>query len=156
MANRKSKQVANALVVALVYVVIGILFCVFKREIANWIVYAVGILLIVQGVLDMVSRRLVQGILEAVVGILCIVFARDIVEIAMIVFGVILLLWAVLRLFDNSRKTALTLLYIVFAAVIGVLMIISHFRVLDWFFILIGVLLIVEGILCLLPASARK
>ena len=118
--------------------------------------YAIGILLIVQGVIDMMNRRMVQGILEAAVGVLAIVFAAAITKYAIIVLGVILLLWAVLRLFDSTRKTGLVLLYIVGAAVIGVLMIVSYYRVVSWFFLLLGILLIVEGILCLIPASARK
>ena len=156
MAAKKSKKVANALIYALVYILIGVLFLIFKAAVAVWCVIAIGVLLIVQGVLDMVNRRLVQGILEAVIGVLAIVFAAAITKYAIIVLGVILLVWAVLRLFDNSRKTGLTLLYIVGAAVIGVLMIINAFAVLDWFFLVIGILLIVEGILCLIPASARK
>ncbi len=156
MAAKKSKQVANVLIYALIYIVVGILFCIFRGAVAVWCVYALGVLLIVQGVLDMVNRRLVQGILEAAIGVLAIGFAAAITKYAIIVLGVILLVWAVLRLFDNSRKTGLALLYIIGAAVIGVLMIINAFAVLDWFFLVIGILLIVEGVLCLLPASAKK
>ncbi len=104
----------------------------------------------------MVNRRLVQGILEAAIGVLAIVFAAAITKYAVMVLGIILLLWAILRLFDSSFKGPLTMLYIVGAIVVGVLMIVSAFKVLDWFFIVIGVLLIVEGVLCLIPASARK
>ena len=116
----------------------------------------IGILLIVQGVLDMVNRRMIQGILEAAIGVLAIVFASAVVKYAIIVLGVILLLWAVLRLFDSTKKTGLVLLYIIGAAVIGVLMIVSYYNVVSWFFLVIGILLIIEGILCLIPASARK
>lgn len=156
MASKKSKQVANALIYALIYIVVGILFCIYRGAVARWCVIGIGILLIVQGVLDMTNRRLVQGILEAAVGVLAIVFAAAIAKYAIIVLGVILLLWAVLRLFDNSRKTALTLLYIVGAGVLGVLMIVSYYKVASWFFLVLGILLIVEGILCLIPYSAKK
>jgi len=156
MASKKTQQVTSALISAVVYIVLGILFCILKGGVAIACLYVIGALLIVQGVLDMVNRRLVQGILEAAIGVLVIVFAGPIAQYAVIVFGVLLLVWAVLRLFDNSRKSALTLLYIVGAGVVGVLLIINHFAFLDWFFIVIGILLIVEGILCLIPASARK
>ena len=156
MASKKSKQVANALIYALIYIVVGILFCIYRDAVARWCVIGIGILLIVQGVLDMTNRRLIQGILEAAVGVLAIVFAAAIAKYAIIVLGVILLLWAVLRLFDNSRKTALTLLYIVGAGVLGVLMIVSYYKVASWFFLVLGILLIVEGILCLVPYSAKK
>ena len=156
MASKKSKQVANALIYALIYIVVGILFCIYRGAVARWCVIAIGVLLIVQGVLDMTNRRLIQGILEAAVGVLAIVFAAAIAKYAIIVLGVILLLWAVLRLFDNSRKTALTLLYIVGAGVLGVLMIVSYYKVASWFFLVLGILLIVEGILCLIPYSAKK
>ena len=156
MASKKSKTVANALIYALLYIVVGILFCIYKGAVARWIVIAIGVLLIVQGVLDMVNRRLVQGILEAAIGVLAIVFAAAIAAWAIIILGVILLLWAVLRLFDSTIKGPLTLLYIVGAIVLGVLMIVQPFTAADWFFILLGVLLIIEGILCLIPASAKK
>ncbi|MBP5428534.1 MAG: DUF308 domain-containing protein [Clostridia bacterium] len=156
MASKKSKQVANALIYALIYIVLGILFCIYRGSVARWCVIGIGVLLIVQGVLDMMNRRLVQGILEAAVGVLAIVFAAAVAKYAIIVLGVILLVWAVLRLFDSTKKTPLALLYIVGAAVVGVLMIINAFAVASWFFLVIGILLIVEGILCLIPASARK
>ena len=156
MASKKSKLVANALIYALIYTLLGVLFLIFKGAVAMWCVIAIGVLLIVQGVLDMVNRRLVQGILEAAIGVLAIVFAAAITKYAVMVLGIILLLWAILRLFDSSFKGPLTMLYIVGAIVVGVLMIVSAFKVLDWFFIVIGVLLIVEGVLCLIPASARK
>ncbi|MBR6052521.1 MAG: DUF308 domain-containing protein [Clostridia bacterium] len=155
MASKKSKRVANALIYALIYILLGILFCIFRGRVAVWCVYAIGALLIVQGVLDMVNRRLVQGILEAVIGVLAIVFAAAITKYAILVLGVILLVWAVLRLFDSSFKGPLTMLYIVGAIVVGVLMIVNAFAVLDWFFLVIGILLIVEGVLCLIPASAK-
>ena len=82
--------------------------------------------------------------------------AAAIVKYAIIVLGVILLIWAVLRLFDSTKKTGLVLLYIIGAAVIGVLMIVSYYNVVSWFFLVIGILLIIEGILCLIPASAKK
>ena len=156
MASKKTQQVTSALISAVVYIVLGILFCILKGGVAVVCLYVIGALLIVQGVLDMVNRRLIQGILEAAIGVLVIVFAHPIAQYAVIVFGVLLLVWAVLRLFDNSRKSALALLYIVGAGVVGVLLIINHFAALDWFFLVIGILLIVEGVLCLIPASAKK
>ena len=156
MASKKSKTVSNALIYALVYILIGVLLLIFKAAVAVWCVVAIGVLLIVQGVLDMVNRRLVQGILEAAIGVLAIVFAAAITKYAIMVLGIVLLVWAVLRLFDNSRKGPLALLYIVSAIVVGVLMIVAAFKVLDWFFIVIGILLIIEGVLCLVPASTRK
>ena len=156
MATKKSKRVANALIYALIYILVGILFCIYKGAVAKWCVIGIGILLIVQGVLDMVNRRLVQGILEAAVGVLAIVFAAAIAKYAIIVLGVIILLWAVLRLFDSTNKNVLTLLGIIGAGVLGVLMIVSYYKVADWFFIILGVLLIIEGILWLIPYSARK
>ena len=156
MASKKSKQVASALIYALIYIIVGILFCIYKGAVAKWIVIAIGILLIAQGVLDMVNRRLIQGVLEAAVGVLAIVFAAAVAKYAIIVLGVILLLWAVLRLFDSTKKSPLALLYIVGAIVLGVLMVVKPFHTVSWFFLLLGILLIIEGILCLIPASARK
>lgn len=156
MASKKSNLVANALIYALIYILLGVLFLIFKAAVAVWCVYALGVLLIVQGVLDMVNRRLVQGILEAAIGVLAIVFAAVITKYAILVLGIILLIWAVLRLFDSTRKGPLTLLYIVGAIVVGVLMIVQPFTAADWFFIVLGILLIIEGVLCLIPASARK
>ena len=61
MASKKTKLVANALIYALIYILLGILFCIFRGRVAVWCVYVIGALLIVQGVLDMVHQRLIQG-----------------------------------------------------------------------------------------------
>ena len=152
MATKKN-NVATALVYALLYILLGILFCIFRGAVAVWCVYVIGALLIVQGVLDMVHRRLIQGILEAAVGVLAIVFAATITKWAVMILGVLLLLWAILRLFDSSRKSLLALLTLVGAGVVGVLMIVNAFAALSWFFLVIGILLIVEGVLYLVPLS---
>ena len=152
MATKKN-NVATALVYALLYILLGILFCIFRGAVAVWCVYVIGALLIVQGVLDMVHQRLIQGILEAAVGVLAIVFAATITKWAVMILGVLLLLWAVIRLFDNSRKSLLSLLTLVGAGVVGVLMIVNAFAALSWFFLVIGILLIVEGVLYLVPIS---
>ena len=152
MATKKN-NVATALVYALLYILLGILFCIFRGAVAVWCVYVIGALLIVQGVLDMIHQRLIQGILEAAVGVLAIVFAAAITKWAVMILGVLLLLWAILRLFDSSRKSLLALLTLVGAGVVGVLMIVNAFAALSWFFLVIGILLIVEGVLYLVPLS---
>ena len=41
--KKKSNRVANALIYALIFIVVGILFCIYRGAVAQWIVIGIGI-----------------------------------------------------------------------------------------------------------------
>ena len=68
----------------------------------------------------------------------------------MLVFGILLIVSSIIN-FTDSKKDTISILKLVISAVIGVLLITNGFAVISWLFIAIGVILIIQGVLYLIP-----
>ena len=148
MAKRKiTFKMNSAFVTALAYIVVGVLFCIFKGSVMNWLMTALGILFIVQGVLDVVAGLRINGIVEIVIGALCIVFGWAFVTIALIVLGAVIIANGVIGLLKN--RGFMSILINCLAIVFGILLIVNKWAVLDWLYYVIGALCIIDGVLML-------
>ncbi|MBR2974282.1 MAG: DUF308 domain-containing protein [Clostridia bacterium] len=150
-----SKKISNNFLMAILYVVVGALLCIFKAEVLNWVMTAAGVLFVVAGVLDIVKYKNNQsGIVNIVIGAVIIIAGWFILEIALIVFGVLIVINGVNQLVAISKtKKLLAFLAPVVTILVGVLLAIAHWVVFDWFFIVVGVIFIVDGVLQLIGAK---
>ena len=149
MAKKLSKFLSSPIVLALAYIVIGVLFCIKKSEVLKWVVLIAGILFIVQGVIDIIfNKNFTTGIIEAAIGVVIILFGMLLLQAAAIILGVVMIINGVIAIVTLPKSLAVTI-YNLLAIVIGVLLIVGYWYVVDWFYILIGVALIVNGVLTL-------
>ena len=158
MAKRKTKNKGNnALLTAALYLLVGLLFCIFKAGVLNWLFTIVGVLFVVQGVLSILAKDTVSGAISLVIGLVLLVGGWTIVEIILIVFGILMLVKGVLSLFTllRGKPSAMQLLTAAGTILIGILLIVSRWVVFDWFFIVMGVFFIVDGVIALLGALKR-
>lgn len=158
MAKRKMKQQGNsALLTAALYLLVGILFCVFKGGVLGWLFTVVGILFLVQGVLSILAKDTVSGAISLVIGLVLLIGGWTIVEIILIVFGILMLVKGGATLFAllNGKPSAMQLLTAAGTIIIGILLIVSRWVALDWFFIIMGLFFIVDGVISLLGALKR-
>ena len=148
----KKVKISDNTVAAVLYVLVGVLFCIFKASMLNWLLTAAGIVFIVLGVLDILNKNLVNCIVEAVLGVVILVGGWAFVEVALIIFGALLVIKGVIDLMAAIKAKAgiFTMIAAVITAVVGVLLIASKWVMLDWFFIVMGVILIVDGALMLI------
>ena len=85
-----TKKVSNNVIAAILYILLGVLFIVFKAGMLNWLMTIVGIVFIALGVYNIIQRRLTNGIIEAVIGVVVILGGWLFVEIVLIVLGALL------------------------------------------------------------------
>ncbi len=153
MAKNK-KQSYDAIVMAILYIVIGILFIAFRSSLLDWMLTVSGILAIAYGIYQIIKKNLVPGIIFVVVGILLILGGWLFLEIALIIFGVLLIVYGakelVMLLQAKGKTPIFPLLVSCLAIVAGILLVVSKWAFFDWFFIVIGVILIIDGILALI------
>ncbi len=145
----KSKAISKELINAILYIVVGALFCILQSRVLNWLLTAVGVLFIVQGVLSILKKDLKSGIISIAIGALLILGAWLFITVVLIIFGALLIVKGVLDLL-TALKNKDNIMPIVVAAltiVLGILVICSNW--LDWFFIVVGVLFIANGVLAL-------
>lgn len=140
----------NNLLTALLYIVVGVLFCVFQDQIIGWILTVAGVAFIIDGILKVINKNTTNGLVEVLIGILIIVFGWTLLWVALLVFGVLIVINAV-KDFSSSRKKTVDVLKLIVGLVVGVLLATNGFTTISWLFIVIGVVLIIEGILQLWP-----
>ncbi len=148
MAKSKSKKYyGNNVVYALLYILVGVLFIVFKNSILNWLMTIVGVVFIALGVIDIIHNRYTNGIIEAVIGIVIILGGWLFIEIILIVLGALLIVQGVVDFVKQlqGHKNALKIIVAVITIALGVLLIVSKWLVVDWFFIVVGVVFILDG-----------
>lgn len=151
MAN-SSKKVSNGVVYALLYIVLGVLFIVFKSGMLNWLMTIAGIVFIALGIFDIIKKRLTQGIIETVIGVVIIVGGWLFVEIVLLVFGALLIVKGVTDLIkacQSKSKDFSKILCAVITAIVGILLVVAKWVPLDWFFIVLGAVFIIDGLFAL-------
>ena len=143
----KSKNFLNALL----YILTGLLLCIFRAHVLNVLLTVIGALFIAYGVIFLLRHEWTGGAVSLVIGIVLILGGWLFVEIVLIIFGILLTLKGVSDLVTAIRfSMPLAIIFACLALAIGILLVVSYWAMLDWFFILLGVIFIVNGILALL------
>lgn len=146
----------NALLSGLISIILGVLFIIFKAEILNWMMIGLGVLLIVMGVLDIANKNLIPGIVLLIVGILTIILSSTIIWLLLYILGVLLMVLGIVlfvQLFNTKRKyrsgllNFISFLVPVFYILIGICLCFNQTSFINTVYIIVGVLLIVQGTL---------
>ena len=144
-AKRKSLDTT-----ALLYIAIGILFIIFKAAALDWMMTVVGVLFIVNGIIDIAKKRLLPGVAGIIIGAVIILCGWTVIDLVLTIFGILLTAKGVLDFFHFFKKKKLIpLISSILTVVIGVLFVIGNVIAQPWFYIVIGVVLIVDGITAL-------
>ena len=151
-----TKKVSNNVIAAILYILLGVLFIVFKAGMLNWLMTIVGIVFIALGVYDIIQRRLTNGIIEAVIGVV-ILGGWLFVEIVLIVLGALLVVKGASDLIAlcKGSKDVIAIIVAALTIILGILLIVSKWAMLDWMFIVVGVVFIVEGAFTLFPSLKK-
>lgn len=145
------KRVLNALL----HIVVGALLVAFRDQIVNWILTAVGVVFIINGIIQVINKYTTAGIVYIAIGAVIIVCGWTLVWIAMLVFGAMLILSA-LADYSKSKKDKVDLTKLLVSVIVGGLLIFCGFETISWLFVVIGVALILEGILQVITLIKNK
>ena len=155
MADLKKSH--SNLVNALIYIVLGVLFCIFKAGMLNWMLTIAGIVFIVLGVLDLVKKEYISGAVSIGIGAIIILGGWLFVEIVLLVFGIMLAIKGGLSMIDAVKgKSIVDIIFAGITIAAGIMLIISKWALIDWFFIIIGIILIVNGALELVGKELKN
>ena len=150
MATKKRNQKKNydKLIYALLYIIVGILFIAFRGGMLRALLTIVGVLFILSGVVVFFTKRdFPSALISILIGVVIILGAWLFMDIVLIVFGVLLVLKGVVDLADASKSKGLIgILAAVLTVVVGVLLILLRWWVIDWFYIIIGAFFILDGL----------
>ena len=160
-------QNQNKLASALLMTVLGVLFIVFKNDVISVALTVLGVLLVIQAVLDFVHKALVSGVVRAVIGALILVFGLGnlIVTVALYVIAAVLLVYGILQLIGALKALTKKSNFIVkiFAFIepaiclfVAICLLFNQGGTVAWVFIISGIFLIIDGVLSLIGCLFNK
>ena len=160
-SNERSRKMAtkktNAeLFSAVLYLVIGLLLVIFRTQTLGWAMTIAGVVFVVAGVLDIVKKNMVGGAVSLFIGIAILVLGWLAAQIVLLVLGILIAIKGVLALLDALKKHKTTLLDVLFPVltiIVGVML--AFGNGLDIMILIVGILLMVDGILGLLNAVKK-
>lgn len=145
------KKKEQKMMTALAYILIGALFCILRSGLLGWLMTAVGVILVVLAVMDAMKKEYVSAIIKGVVGIVIALGGWLFVGIVLLVLGVVVLIKGVQELLKAIKdKETKALIGAIITIVFGAMLIASKFAMMDILFIVIGVLIALDGVLMLL------
>ena len=158
MAKKKAQlnlSTKNVITCA-VYAIIGLLLVILQGGSLGLLMTAVGVLLIVLGVMDVMNGELIQGLVEIGIGVIIIVCGWLIADIVLLVFGVLLIIKGVLELAKTYKKDIMAMLPSIVTIVIGVLRVVSKWALMDIICIIAGVIFLINAVLTLFGMKLCK
>ena len=160
------KKVNSAkLLSAILTILLGVLFLIWKGTIVRAVITGIGILLIVAAVMSLIRKDHTSCVICAVFGALIIAFGQLFLSAAFYVLAAVLLIYGILLLIEIAKRglmrvgvrgaiirIAQPLLCILAACCL----LLYQGDTVDWLFILSGLFLMVEGVLALGDAGGLK
>ena len=157
MAKSKLKLSTDNIFTCIFYAVVGILLLVLQGGSLGILMTIVGVLLIVLGIIDIAKKKdVTKGIIELIVGILVIVFGWLIADIVLLVFGVLLIVKGVMEITKTYKNGFVAMLSPIVTVVIGILLVIAKWTLLDVICIVAGVIFIINAVLALFGKKIVK
>lgn len=166
MAKKKVKLSGNSLLEGAVMILLGVLFLVVPAATIVQITMTVfGVALLVLGVLDLVDRQTLPGIIKLVFGVVVIVFGWALVEFALIVLAAVILIWGIYELYaklrihlkgSNTLNTILLYISPILDILLGLLLLFCRGEAMKVISIVVGILLIVDGVMLIWNATKKK
>ena len=150
MAKKSKMNVSSPIL----YIILGALLVIFKAQMLNWAMTIAGIFFAVTGIIDLVKGRTSTGAINLVIGILILILGNTILNVVLIVLGILIAVKGVVDLLEvlkRKKSNALQVVFPVISIVVGIAL--AFGNLLGDLIVIIGVLLIIDGVLGLIGAK---
>jgi len=153
----KLKLSTNNVINCIVYAVIGLLLVILKSGSLGILMTVVGAMFIVMGIVDILkSKDLVKGIIELAIGVAIIVCGWIVADIVLLVFGIFLIVKGIIEVAKYYKSGFKALLSPIVTIVIGVLLVIAKWTLMDVMCIVAGVIFLINAVLALFGRKIAK
>ena len=157
MAKKKVSFSTNNVVNAIIYGVIGLLLIILKAGSLNILMTAIGVLFIALGVMDIVKAKdLTKGIIECALGVVVIVCGWLIADIVLLILGIVLIVKSVMEIAKTYKKGFKANLPSIVTLVIGIVLVVAKWALMDVMCVIAGVIFLVDAILMLMGKELLK
>ena len=151
-----AKKTNSELFSSLLYIIIGALLVIFRSETLGWAMTIAGIVFVVSGILDLIKKNWTGGAVSLIIGVAVLVLGWAAAQIVLLVLGILIAIKGIVALIDvlkKRNKSMLEIVYPILSVVVGLML--AFGNGLDVMIIIVGVLLILDGVIGLF-GSVRK
>lgn len=149
MSKLKMDLSTNNILTCALYAVIGILLVILQGSSLGILMTIIGILLIAFGVIEIVNGDITKGVIATAIGIVIIVCGWLIADVVLLIFGILMIIMGAIDLYHNLKNGFVAMLSPIVTIVVGVLLVIAKWTLLDLFCIIAGVVFIIDAVLSL-------
>ena len=146
-----TKKTNSELFSSVLYIIIGLLLVIFLSQTLGWAMTIAGIIFVISGILDLVKKNWTGGAVSLIIGLVILILGWTAAQIVLLVLGILIAIKGVVALIDalkKSDKNVLGILYPVLSIVVGLML--AFGNALDIMIVIVGVLLIIDGIIGLI------
>ena len=146
-----TKKTNSELFSSVLYIIIGLLLVIFRSQTLGWAMTIAGIIFVISGILDLVKKNWTGGAVSLIIGLVILILGWTAAQIVLLVLGILIAIKGVVALIDalkKSDKNVLGILYPVLSIVVGLML--AFGNALDIMIVIVGVLLIIDGIIGLI------
>lgn len=160
-----TSQNKNNIISAVLMAVLGVLFIVWKSKVISIGMTILGVMLIIQAIIDIFGKHYISCVIKAVIGVVMIIFGWQLVSISLYIMAAVLLIYGVMQLVRAVRllpnlHTAFSKILIFFSPavclVISCLLLFNQGGTVSWVFIISGIFLLIQALLSLLECVFSK
>jgi len=135
---------------------VGLLLCLLKGEVISIVLSIIGILVLVSAFFDWKNQRTNTGIVKLVVGICILLFGWLFVNLALFLLAAVIIIIGLKKIMQIKEQSPVNLStqdkVVVYAKPVltvlaGAILLLNQGGVIDWIFMVVGILLIIEGAL---------
>lgn len=154
MKNRKENYIYG-----IALIIIGCLLMIFNSKIVSVLIAVCGILFAGIGILEIINGMFTYaGIVKIVIGVVLIVFGSFLLNVCLVIFGALLCSYAIIYIAKTFKllkghkfiEKLKRIILPICAFIVGILLIVSGWKVVEVVFIIIGALVTCLGIYMLL------
>ena len=151
-----AKQKNSELYSALLYIIVGVLLVIFRSETLGWAMTFAGIFFVISGILDITKNNVTGGAVSIIIGIVILILGWTLTKIVLLVLGILIAIKGIIalcRVLMQKRTNLAMILYPIFSIIVGLML--AFGNGLDVMIIIVGVLLIADGVLGLFNSVNR-
>ncbi len=163
MKDKNNLQLKNLNVVyGVALIAAGVLLCALRSSFASAILTVAGVPATMAGVLNLVCKKWIVGGIEIALGVIVITCGWTVVDVALLVLGIVLCVYAIYFLItqismfkrSNKKDKVFILLNPITTLIVGILLIVAKWYMIDAVFIVLGVVTILEGIVLMFTSDS--
>lgn len=131
-------------------IVLGALFVVQRSGVIHTAITLIAAILLLSAILDLIKKQIGSGVVKGVVAVCVMVFGWLFVELALYLIAAVLLLNGISQLIQIVKEKPISYLPYaapVFSLIAGSCLLFNQGGAVDWIFVVVGIVLIVDGIL---------